>query len=151
MKKLDFLVGRWKGGGWMELAPGQRRAFRGTEVVSRKLDGLLLTIEGLHRGQVGDKEEAVVVHSAFTLVSYDNKARRYRFQAFTGRGDAEDAEAKVSERQLVWGLKAPGFGDVRYTIKVDDQGRWFEVGEVSRDGKTWRRFFEMTLQRDERK
>jgi hypothetical protein len=151
MKKLDFLVGRWKGAGWMEFAPGQRRTFQGTEVVSRKLDGLLLTIEGLHRGQVGDKEEAVVVHSAFTLVSYDDKARRYRFQAFTGRGQYEDAEARVSERQLVWGMKVPGFGDVRYTIKLDDKGRWIEVGEVSRDGKTWRRFFEMTLQRDERK
>ena len=41
MKKLDFLVGEWKGEGWMEFAPGQRRTFRGTEVVQSKLDGLL--------------------------------------------------------------------------------------------------------------
>src|SRR5437867_1497174 len=40
MKKLDFLVGQWKGEGWMEFAPGQRRTFKGTEVVQRKLEGL---------------------------------------------------------------------------------------------------------------
>src|SRR5438105_15866911 len=81
MKKLDFLVGQWKGEGWMEFAPGQRRTFQGTEVVHSKLDGLLLTVEGLHRGRVGDRGEEVVVHNAFALVSYDGQAKRYRFQA----------------------------------------------------------------------
>ena len=147
MKKLDFLVGQWKGDGWMEFAPGQRRTFKGTEVVQRKLDGLLVSVEGEHRGQVGGKGEEVVVHSAFALVSYDEMAKRYRFQAFTGRGSYEDAEAKVSDGQLVWGMKVPQFGDVRYTIKLDDKGRWFEIGEVTRDGKVWQRFFEMTMQR----
>jgi hypothetical protein len=151
MKKLDFLVGQWKGEGWVEFAPGQRRAFKGAEVVERKLDGLLLTVEGLHRGQAGDKREEVVVHHAFVLVSYDDRARRYRFQAFTGRGNYEDAEARVSEGQLLWGMKVPQFGEVRYTIKLDDRGRWSEAGEVSRDGKTWQQFFEMTLQRVESK
>jgi hypothetical protein len=151
MKKLDFLVGQWKGEGRMEFAPGQRRTFKGTEVVQGKLDGLLLTIEGLHRGRVGDKKEEVVVHNAFALVSYDDKAKRFRFQAFTSRGNYEDAEAKVSEGQLVWGMKVPQFGDVRYTIKLDQKGRWFEMGEVSQDGKEWRKFFEMTLERIEPK
>jgi hypothetical protein len=150
MKKLDFLVGQWKGEGWMEIA-GQRRMFKGTEVVQRKLDGLLLAVEGLHRGKVGDKGEEGVVHNAFGLVSYDDKAKRYRLQAFTSRGNYEDAEAKVTEGQLVWGMTIPQFGEVRYTIKLDDQGRWFEIGEVSRDGKTWQQFFEMTLQRVEAK
>jgi hypothetical protein len=145
MKKLDFLVGEWKGEGWMEFAPGQRRTFQGTEVVRPKLDGLLLVIEGLHRGRVGEKEEAVV-HTAFGVVSYDDRAKRYRFQAFTGRGNYEDAEPKVSDGQLAWGMKVPGFGEVRYTMKLDDKGRWFEVGEVSQDGKEWRKFFEMTLE-----
>jgi hypothetical protein len=151
MKKLDFLVGQWKGEGWMEFAPGQRRTFKGTEVVQSKLDGLLLAVEGLHRGQVGDKREEVVVHSAFALVSYDDKAKRYRFQAFTGRGNYEDAEAKVTDGQLVWGMKVPQFGEVRYTIKLDDKGRWFEIGEVAQGGKEWRKFFEMTLERVEMK
>jgi hypothetical protein len=43
-------------------------------------------------------------------------------------------------------MKVPQFGAVRYTITRDDKGRWFEVGEVSPDGKAWRKFFEMTLE-----
>src|SRR5207247_1903976 len=97
MKKLAFLVGEWQGGGWMEFAPGQRRTFKGTETVRTKLDGLLLTIEGRHRGQVGGKGEEVVLHNAFALVSYDDQAKRYRFQAFTARGNHEDTGAKVSD------------------------------------------------------
>jgi hypothetical protein len=146
MKKLAFLVGEWKGEGWMEFAPGQRRTFRGTEVVERKLDGLLLTIEGVHRGQVEGKDEVVVVHNAFVLVSYDEKAKRYRFQAYTAQGNHEDTEAKVGEGQLIWGMKVPQFGEVRYTITRNEKGHWFEVGEVSPDGKEWRKFFEMTLE-----
>jgi hypothetical protein len=145
MKKLDFLVGEWKGEGWMEFAPGQRRAFKGTEVAQSKLGGLLLTIEGLHRGQAGGKAEEVTVHNAFAVVSYDDKAKRYHFQAYTARGGHEVAEAEVTGGQLVWGMKVPQFGEVRYTIKRDDKGRWFEVGEVSQIGKEWRKFFEMTL------
>jgi hypothetical protein len=147
MKKLDFLVGDWKGEGWMEFVPGQRRGFKGTETAQTKLDGLLLTIEGLHRGQLAGKGEVVVVHNAFVLVSYDDKAKRYRFQAFTARGNHEDTDGKVTEGQLVWRMKIPQFGDVRYTIKLDDKGRWFEIGEVSQDGKEWRKFFEMALER----
>jgi hypothetical protein len=85
MKKLDFLVGQWKGEGWMEFAPGQRRTFKGTEVVQSKLDGLLLAVEGLHRGRVGDKGEESIVHNAFALVSYDDKAKRYRPRCEQGR------------------------------------------------------------------
>jgi hypothetical protein len=151
MKKLDFLVGQWKGEGWMEFAPGQRRKFKSNEVVESKLDGLLLAVEGLHRGQAGNQGKEVVVHHAFALLSYDDTAKRYRFQAFTIRGNFEDAEAKVSEKQMVWGMKIPQFGEVRYTIKLDEKGRWFEIGDVSRDGKTWQQFFEMTLQRVEAK
>jgi hypothetical protein len=150
MKKLDFLVGQWKGEGWMEVG-GQRRMFKGTEVVRRKLDGLLLAIEGLHRGKVGEKDEEAVVHNALALVSYDDKAKRYRFQAFTSRGTYEDAEAKVSDGQLVWGMKVPQIGEMRFTIRRDETGRWLEIGEVSQNGKEWRKFFEMTLERVEAK
>ena len=147
IKKLDFLVGEWKGEGWMEFGPGQRRTFAGTEVVQRKLDGLLITIDGLHRSLTTGQGKDAVIHNAFTVVSYDEQAKKYRFQAFTARGNYENAEAKITEGQLVWGMKIPQFGEVCYTIKLDDKGRWFEIGEVTRDGATWQQFFEMKLER----
>src|SRR5262249_7815182 len=130
-----------------EFVPGQRSASRGTETVQSKLNGLILVIEGVHRRKVGDKEEGNIVHNAFAVVSYDEKAKQYRFQAYTDRGNYTEAQAKVAEDRLEWGIKIPQFGDVRYIVKIDDKGRWFETGEVSKDGKEWRKFFEMTLER----
>jgi hypothetical protein len=147
MKKLDFLVGRWQGESWTEFAPGQKRRARGSETVERKLDGLLLTIEGRHRRLADDKAGGAVVHNAFAVVSYDDRAKRYRFQAYTGTGQYADAEAKVADGRLEWSMQVPGLGHMRYTITVNDKGQWSEVGEMSRDGKEWRTFFGMTLDR----
>jgi hypothetical protein len=147
MKKLSFLAGQWKGESWMEFVPGQRNASLGTETVQSKLGGLLLIIEGVHRRKLGEKEAGDVVHHAFTVVSYDEKAKRYRFQAYTDRGNYTEAEAKVSDGKLVWGFRIPRFGEVRYTITVTEKGQWSEIGEVSSDGKQWRKFFGMTLER----
>jgi hypothetical protein len=30
---------------------------------------------------------------------------------------------------------------------LDEAGRWFGIGEISRDGMNWNKFFEMTLKR----
>jgi hypothetical protein len=142
MKKLEFLLGEWKGESWTELVPGKRSTSQGTETVQSKLNGLLLAIEGIHRRKGGE-----VVHNAFAVVSYDAKAKQYRVQAYTDRGQYTEAQAKVADKRLEWGFTIPQFGDVRYIITVDDKGRWLETGEVSQDGKEWRKFFEMTLER----
>jgi len=146
MKKLSFLVGQWKGESWTEFVPGKRQTSVGTETVESKLGGLLLTIEGVHRRK-GDKEAGNVVHNAFAVVSYDDKAKRYRLQAYTDRGNYTETEAKVADGKLEWGFRIPKFGEVRYTVTVSDKGRWSEIGEVSTDGKEWRKFFEMNLER----
>jgi len=153
MKKLNFLAGQWKGESWTEFVPGQRSKSVGTETVEIKLGGLLLTLEGIHRRKIGDKVTENIVHGAFAIVSYDDKAKRYRFQAHTDRGNYTEAEAKVGDGQLEWGFRIPHFGEVRYTIRVTDKGQWFEIGEMSSDGQRWRKFFEMTLEpvKDERK
>jgi hypothetical protein len=147
MKKLSFLAGQWKGESWTEFVPGQRSTSVGTETVEGKLGGLLLIIEGVHRRKVGDTETWNIVHNAFAVVSYNEKANRYRFQAYTDRGNYTEAEAKVSDGKLEWGFRTPGFGEVRYTITVPEKGKCSEIGEVSSDGKQWRKFFEMTLER----
>jgi hypothetical protein len=146
MKKLDFLLGEWKGESWTEAVSGQRHESRGVETVQSKLGGLVVTLEGAHRRKEAQKE-GELVHNAFAVMSYDEKAKRYRFQAFTARGDYTDAQAKVDNRRLEWGMIIPQFGEVHYTIILNDKGQWFEIGEVTQDGKVWRRFFEMTLER----
>ena len=66
---------------------------------------------------------------------------------FTAEGRQTDTEAKVGANTMEWGLAIPQPGRMRYTIKLNEKGEWFEVGEMTQDGQTWHTFFEMTLQR----
>lgn len=148
MRKLDFLVGDWKGAGWIEMGPGQRHDFIGVERVQRKLGGGVLLVEGLHKSKLPGKDEEVVVHNALAVLSFDEQAKLYRFRANLLDGRYTDAEAKVlSPGVMQWGFKSPNGPTIRFTISLTDKGEWHEVGELSMDGKTWRQFFEMKLQR----
>ena len=143
MKKLDWLIGNWKGTGWIEMGPKGREEFTQTEAIQGKLDGLVLLIEG----QGTPKGDGSTVHNALAFVSYDDRAKTFRWRAFTADGRQTDAEAKVGVNTLEWGMEVPQRGRMRYTIKLNEKGEWFEVGEGTKDGQTWHKFFEMTLQR----
>ena len=146
MKRLDFLVGQWQGEGWIMLGTKQRHTFRQTENVQRKVDGTVLLIEGL--GKSMDTGDAgAIIHTAFAVLSYEKDAKVFRWRAFRADGSSIDTEAKVSENMLVWGFRDPRGGNIRFTIKLNEKGQWFEVGEMSRDSQTWLKFFEMTLNR----
>jgi hypothetical protein len=143
MKKLDWLVGHWKGTGWIQMGPQGRTEFTQTETIQSKLDGLVLVIEGQGRS----KADGSTVHIALAFVSYDERAKTFRWRAFTAEGRQTDTEAKVGTDTLEWGLEIPQRGRMRYTIKLNEKGEWFEVGEMTQDGQTWQTFLEMTLQR----
>src|SRR5262245_46724689 len=143
MKKLDWLVGSWKGTGWILMGPQGRKEFTQTETIQSKLDGLVLVIEG--RGK--SKDDGSTVHTALAFVSYDDRAKTFRWRGFTAEGRQTDTEAKVGTNTLEWGLQIPQRGRMRYTIKLNEKGEWFEVGEMMQEGQIWQKFFEMTLQR----
>jgi hypothetical protein len=147
MKKLDFLLGQWQGEGWIVLGQGERRTFKQTETVQSKLGGLLMVIDGLGKGKVAGAQEEVVVHNAFAVASYDGEKKTFRWRAYRADGLVLDVDAAVGENSLIWGFRSPQGGDIRFTIKLTERGQWNEVGEYSRDGKSWNKFFEMTLQR----
>jgi len=147
MKKLDWLVGSWKGKGWMQMGPQGRKEFTQTETIQSKLDGLVMVIEGEGKS----KEHGAVIHTALAFVSYDERTKTFRWRAFTAEGRQTDTEAKVGTNVLEWGFPISQRGLIRYSIKLDVRGEWVEVGEMTQDGKTWQKFFEMTLQREKRK
>jgi hypothetical protein len=146
MRKLDFLLGAWEGEGWTDFGSGQRRAVNVKESVQSKAEGSVLTLEGLGKARAPGKDEEIVVHSAFGVVWYDGEAKRFRMMAWR-EGRSVDADITVGEKSLVWGFRDQRAGQIRFTIKLDEAGRWFEIGEISRDGMTWNKFFEMTLKR----
>ncbi|MBS1792042.1 MAG: DUF1579 family protein [Acidobacteria bacterium] len=148
MKKLDFLLGDWKGEGWIEMGPGGRSTFKQTETVQGKLSGTVVLIEGVGKGKLASTGQEGIVHNALAVISYDSRAKKYLFRAYRADGNFVDAEMTVDANTLVWGFREPQRNvEIRYTIKLNDAGQWFEVGEFSMDGKTWRKFFEMTLER----
>ena len=89
----------------------------------------------------------VVVHDALAFIYFDEKSRVYRFQTHLGTGAHQDAEAKAIEGGLEWGFKDPRGFTVRFTIKPPDRDTYYEFGEMSIDGNSWRKFYEMTLKR----
>lgn len=147
MNKLNWLVGEWRGKGWYQTGPNNREEFVNHEVVQSKLDGLVIVIEGL--GKTTDKQtgKEKIAHNALGFLSYDANEKVYRWKTFTKDGYSNDTTAQIGEKSFIWGFKSQ-WGEMRYTITLNDKGNWLEIGELSPDaGKTWLKNFEMELEK----
>lgn len=140
MNALPRLEGRWEGAGWMRMGPGEPVRFVGEERVESRLDGRLLVVEGIHRTPDGSK----IVHHAFGVFSWDEKAKGYRFNTYVANRGGGDHVARLEGGALVWDLAGEG-PKRRFTITVEND-QWKEVGHLQRDDE-WLQFFEMTLKR----
>lgn len=149
MGRLDFLVGDWEGEGWMEVAPGQRAGFTGTERVEHRMGGRVVVVEGAFTVRMGPERGEVPVHQALGVFSWDPEADGFTFRTWTARGGHGEAHpAEITDGRIVWGYEDPRMGTVRYTITLTPDGAWHEIGEASSDdGVSWHQFFEMTLAR----
>ena len=145
VEALGFLVGEWEGSGWMRMGPGEPHRFTSREVVRPALDGHALLVEGRHSTERPGAAGPQPVHVAMALLSWDEEEKVYRFQSHVvGRG-AGSHVGRLENGTFVWNLEAAQ-REMRYTISLDDKGRWHEIGEIRLpDG--WQQFFEMTLQR----
>jgi hypothetical protein len=74
MKKLSFMVGDWKGGGWAD-ANGQKREFEGNESIGLRCDGTVLSLEGNHFMTIQNRK--IPIHVAFGMLRFDDKAKTY--------------------------------------------------------------------------
>lgn len=142
MRKLDKMVGKWSGAGWIQ--QGKNRAeFKGTENVQRKLDGLALLVEGKF---TDTKDASKVIHETLAVLSYNPKTSIYDFRTFLANGSGGNFTLTTTETGYEWGLNFPG-SKILYTITIKD-GVWNEIGKMSRDdGKNWFQFFEMNLKK----
>ena len=147
MKKLSFLAGQWKGEGWVEYSPGQRVTVTSTESVQWRLGGEVLLIEGVVGNKMDPSKAELTGHDAIALMFFDVKTGTFRFQAHRARGLAVETELKVTPGGFEWGFQDERAGMLRFIMKLTDKGEWFEIGEMSRDGKTWLKFVETKLER----
>ncbi len=139
VKKLETMVGQWKGSGWIQQG-AKRETFTGTENVQRKLDGLALLVEGKFANVEGK-----IIHETLAVLAFNAKDSKYNFRTYLASGMSGEYDFRIVEDSYEWGFQTP-MGTIRYTIKTAND-IWFEVGEFSKDGKNWMKFFEMKLDR----
>ena len=146
MEKVQWLVGKWKGEGWMMFGPEEKHTFSQTETVTSKLNGILLAIEGL-----GTDRESNIIHNAFAVLSFDSANQKFVMRAHKADGAFTEADAIVDDKgNFIWGFSHPYAGELRFTIKQNDKGQWYEIGEVSNDdGDSWFQNFELLLNKVE--
>ncbi|WP_347175559.1 hypothetical protein [Polaribacter uvawellassae] len=137
IKKLDFMVGNWKGTGWM-MGRNGKSEFEQTERVEFKLDSTAVLIEGkgISKGKI--------VHNALAILTYDKTNNNYIFRSYLPSGMNAEFKAEIIENKLYW---YPN-DNVRYIIWQNEKGQWYETGEYKREN-AWSQFFEMTLDREQ--
>lgn len=139
IKKVEKFVGTWEGSGWRQIGP-QRENVTGAEIVQLKVDGTALLIEGRFVDHTGS-----VKHETLAVMSYDEKSKAHKFRSYLANGMTGEFDLKVLADSFEWGFPVQA-GTVRFTIRLEND-TWFEIGEFSRDGKTWVKTLEMTLKR----
>ncbi len=141
IRRLDFMVGRWAGSGWVDTASG-RQQFLQTEKVAYKAGGQVITVEGQGRDKADPRR---IVDTALAIVSYDDQTGQYRWEAFS-QGHVTATVPLVGDRFFQWSLQTAG-PTVRYTLRFTGRD-WHEIGEYTLDGgATWRQNFQMDLRR----
>lgn len=146
LKKLDFLAGKWKGPATVTMGREGKQTLTQTEAVEYRLGGTILIVEGTGRGKVPMKDEEGILFNALAVISYDAAAKKHKIKAYRMEGTSIEADLTLTEKGFNWGFKPPQGGiEVRYVMKITDKGEWNETGEFSQDGKTWTKFFDMTL------
>lgn len=145
MRKLDWLVGEWKGEAAVLSGPGKGETALQTERVQSRQGGKLLVVEGLGKRKLADGTAGDVVHDAFGVIWYDEQAKKYHFNAWTAERGYVDAWLEGNDDGSArWGFDVPQ-GRIRFTITRTAKGEWQEIGEFSPDGTRWFKTIELLL------
>lgn len=126
MEKLNVLVGEWAGEARVLRGPGESPELVQTEEARYKLDGLILTIEGVGRTKSDSKPSL----QALGVISYDEQSKTYHMRVFND-GRFIESEVKLLEEGegMTWGA----LGEIRTkcVMRINDRGEWTERNEIT--------------------
>ncbi|MFD2823368.1 hypothetical protein ACFS5M_06780 [Lacinutrix iliipiscaria] len=144
--KLNFMVGEWKGTGWMMTRNGKETT-EITEKVEYKLENDIMVVEGLGTKTDSITKETKIVHDAFGVIFFDLKSNSLMINAYK-KGEFIQSEIVLIEDKIIqWNMDIPNRGKVRFTVNFNTENKWLEIGEFSRDGTNWMTFLEMNLEK----
>lgn len=140
---LKPMLGSWKGHGWIMMREGKRESFTSSEIVSERLSGAALMIEGKH---VAADDSGRIVHDALGIIAWSPKEGAYRFRTTLANGMTGEYPVTLTDQGFKWGMPVGPNGRIEYVITISGQS-WKETGSFSADGVNWRPMFEMVLER----
>jgi len=140
MKELARLVGKWSGSARIVRPTGEIELIQ-TEEASYRLDGLLLTIEGIGRSAMDDSP----VLWALGIICYDDEARVYRMRAFNdGRWLETEVTVADDGRELRWGFAVQNI-QTNSVLRIDHSGDWTESHEIRIGAQPAKKFMELKV------
>jgi hypothetical protein len=143
MKKLGFLVGAWSGEASLLRAPGQFADRAQSEEAHFKLDGLVLTIEGVGRVKTDGKP----VLQALGLVTFDEVSGTYRMRAFNdGRWLEGEVQLIEEDRAIGWGFTL-GEISTKSVLRINEKGEWTELAELTIGTRPPQKLMDLTVRR----
>ena len=141
-----FLVGEWKGEGWI-MQGRERKEFTQTETIVPKVESSILVIDGIGYAKGEDSEEKRIIHNAFGVISYNRELETFTMLSYSAiNGKMETPLELIEENKMQWSFQDERGGTIRFSEDYSD-GVWKETGHYSPDGEKWFPFFEMTLKR----
>lgn len=140
MRKLSFLVGRWRGPVTVVSGPGEPLHLTQTEKVESRLDGLVLLIDGRSIGADGN-----ALFLALATIAFDEATHTYRFRAYN-QGHYLDTELTLLADGFSWSFAA-GPAHIVNTMHLTGKGQWQEATEVAVGDNPPRKSVEMLLDR----
>ena len=132
MRKLDFLVGEWKGKGWVYSLKEKMHEISQSIQVKSESGGLLLRIKDAknYKDSMLSTGLSSVMGIPKCTISYDEQAKLYRWRPDAAKGRGNPFEAKLLEPRTLQLITHTSDGMARTTIKVTEDGEWHETFEL---------------------
>jgi hypothetical protein len=125
---------------------GARTELEATFEIQRKLGGLALVVDHTVLLGGGDPEKQPIIDGSVNLVFWDEKSGSFHLRSHRIDGRFIESPVTVEARSFQFSQPSAIRQEVRFTCRLDGQGRLIWSGDESRDGKEWKPFLEFTLQ-----
>jgi hypothetical protein len=151
MKKLDFVIGKWKGEGWLLVGPGQRYPFSVTELYSYRCNGQVIDGEGRFRAQGAPEDAGSSTNYGLGMIYFDRPSGEYRMWHYGGSGSTFAFTQKIeidAERRALHYINQDAKGETyRFGFTIDQDDILTARSERQKPDGTWYVSMEFRMRR----
>jgi len=123
--RLAWMIGRWRGDGWMIDATRQRETFDIFEEIRVGSHGEAVILFGEGFSPAGSGRSGTSTHNATGMIT--RKGVGYEMRSVTSQGHQQDAAMSISDDGFAWSVSLGPHGRLDYEARHVD-GVWEETG-----------------------